>query len=144
MQTPLSPSFLSLIPPLETSCSVQWLAVSICLCPPLYFPGSERAPQETTISGSCQKALLGISNTVSFWCLYMGWIPSWGSLWMAFPSVSVPRFVSVFPPVSILFPFPKWTALVHLRRGNKILTRERGCEEERRWRGRRGGGKDQV
>ena len=27
----------------------------------------------------------------------MGWIPKWGCLWMAFPSVSVPFFVHVFP-----------------------------------------------
>jgi hypothetical protein len=27
----------------------------------------------------------------------MGWIPRWGSLQMAFPSVSVPLFVPVFP-----------------------------------------------
>jgi hypothetical protein len=32
LQTPSAPSVLSLIPPLETPCSVQWLAVSICLC----------------------------------------------------------------------------------------------------------------
>lgn len=35
----------------------------------------------------------------------MEWIPRWGSLWMAFPSVSAPHFVFVFPPMSILFPF---------------------------------------
>ena len=29
--------------------------------------------------------------------------PRWGSLWMAFPSVSAPNFVSVFPPVNILY-----------------------------------------
>jgi hypothetical protein len=33
----------------------------------------------------------------------MGWILRWGSLWTAFPSISAPQFVSVFPPVSILF-----------------------------------------
>jgi hypothetical protein len=27
-----------------------------------------------------------------------------GSIWMAFPSVSAPHFVSIFPPMSILFP----------------------------------------
>ena len=27
----------------------------------------------------------------------MGWIPRWGSLWMAFPSVSAPLFVPPFP-----------------------------------------------
>jgi hypothetical protein len=32
LQTPSTPSVLSLTPLLETMCSVQWLAVSICLC----------------------------------------------------------------------------------------------------------------
>ena len=39
----------------------------------------------------------------------MGWIPSWGSLWMAFPSVSTPYFVFIFAPMSILFPFLRRT-----------------------------------
>jgi hypothetical protein len=32
LQTPSAPSVLSLTPSLGTPCSVQWLAVSICLC----------------------------------------------------------------------------------------------------------------
>ena len=55
----------------------------------LCWSGAGRTSQETTISGSCQQVLLGISNSVGFWCLQMGWIPRWGSLWMAFP----PEFV---------------------------------------------------
>jgi hypothetical protein len=55
-----------------------------------------RASQETAIPGSCQQALLSISNNVWIWCLHEGWIPRWGSLWMAFPSFSVPLFVLVF------------------------------------------------
>ena len=46
-----------------------------CEHPPLYLSGSGRASQETAISGSCQQALIGISNTVWVWCLYMEWIP---------------------------------------------------------------------
>jgi len=42
---------------------------------------STRASQETSISGSCQQALLGISNSVWVWCLHVRWIPRWGSLW---------------------------------------------------------------
>jgi hypothetical protein len=64
--------------------------------PHLYWSGSGRASQETAVSGSCQQALLGISNSVWVWCLHLGWIPSWSSLWMAFPSVSAPLFVPVF------------------------------------------------
>jgi hypothetical protein len=69
--------------------------------PPVYLPGSERPSQETVISGSCQQALFGIHNSIWDWCLYMGWILMWGSLWMAFPSVSAPHFVSIFPLRSI-------------------------------------------
>jgi hypothetical protein len=76
---------------------------------PLYLSGSRRASQETAISGSCQQALLGIRNIVWAWLLYMGWIPRWGSLWMAFPSVSAPYFVCIFAPVSILFPLLRRT-----------------------------------
>jgi len=49
------------------------------------------------ISGSCQQAFLSITNSVWVWCLQMGWIPRWGSLWMAFPSVPALLFVPAFP-----------------------------------------------
>jgi hypothetical protein len=73
------------------------ITMSDCEHPHLYWSGSGRASQETAVSGSCQQAFLGISNSVWVWCLNVGWIPRWGSLWMAFPSVSVPLFVPVFP-----------------------------------------------
>ena len=38
-----------------------------------------------------------ISNSVWVWGLHMGWIPRWGSLLVAFPSISAPLFVPVFP-----------------------------------------------
>jgi hypothetical protein len=75
-----------------------------CEHPCLYLSGSGRTSQETNISGSCQHALVGINNSVWVWCLYMGWIPRWGSLWMVFPSVSAPHVVSIFSSVSILLP----------------------------------------
>jgi hypothetical protein len=59
-----------------------------CKCPHLYWSGSGRASQGTAIPGSCQQALLGISNSVSVWCLQMTWIPRWGSLWMTFAPLS--------------------------------------------------------
>jgi hypothetical protein len=80
-----------------------------CEHPPLYLPVSGRASQETFISGSCQHALLGIHNSVLVWKLYEGWLLRWGSLWMAFPSVFAPCFVSVFAPGNILFPFLRRT-----------------------------------
>ena len=77
--------------------------------PPLYLSGSGRASQETAVSCFCQQALPGICNIVWFWWLYMEWIPRWDSFWMAFPSVSAPYFVSILPPVSILFPLLRST-----------------------------------
>jgi hypothetical protein len=106
LQIPSAPSVLSLTPPL----GVPVLSPKVgCNHPPLYLSGSGRAPPETAISGSCQHALFGISNSVWVWWLYMGWIPRWGCLWMAFPSVSTPHFVSVFLPVRIVFPFLRRT-----------------------------------
>jgi hypothetical protein len=65
--------------------------------PHLYWSGFGRASQETAITGSCLQVLLGIHSSVWVWCPYIGWIPRWGSLWMAFPSVSAPHFGPVFP-----------------------------------------------
>jgi hypothetical protein len=59
-----------------------------CEHPLLYLSSTGRASQETALSGSCQQALVGICNSVWVCWLFMGWIPRWGSLWMAFPSVS--------------------------------------------------------
>jgi hypothetical protein len=61
----------------------------------------------------CQQNLVGISNSVWIWWLFIGWIPGWGSLWMLLPPVSAPNFVSVTPSMGILFPM--------LRR-NKVST----------------------
>jgi hypothetical protein len=73
-----------------------------CELPPLYLSGSGRASQETAMSGFHQQALPGVHHNVLVWWLYMGWIPRWGSLRMALPSVSAPHFASIFPPLSIL------------------------------------------
>jgi hypothetical protein len=70
---------------------------------PLYLSCTGRVSQEIVISDFCQQTLLSIHNSVWVWCLYVGWIPKWGSLWMAFSSGSDIHFVSIFPPVSILF-----------------------------------------
>jgi hypothetical protein len=52
-----------------------------CEHPLLYLPGTDKGPQETAISGSCQQALVGICHSVWIWWLFMGWIPKWGSLY---------------------------------------------------------------
>jgi len=75
-----------------------------CQQPPLYLSNSGIASRGTAISDSCQHIFLSICNTVWIWWLYVGWIPMCGSLWMAFPSIYAQHFVSVFPPVSVLFP----------------------------------------
>jgi hypothetical protein len=40
----------------------------------LYCSGPGRISQETAIAGSCQQALLGISNSIWVWWLHMVWI----------------------------------------------------------------------
>ena len=62
----------------------------------LYWSGASRSSHETAISGSCQQAFLGISNSVGVWCLQMGQISRWSDLRMVFPSASVPFFLSLF------------------------------------------------
>ena len=93
LKTSSAPSLPSTVPPLGTLCSVQLLASSIllCICQVLAKPLRRQLYQ--AISGSCQQALPGIHNEVRVWWLYMGWMPKWGSLWMAFPSDSDPHFV---------------------------------------------------
>jgi hypothetical protein len=73
--------------------------------PFLCLPGTGIGSQERAISGLYQQTLSGICNSVWVWWLYMGWIPGWGSLWMIFPSILAPNFVSVTPSMDILFPF---------------------------------------
>jgi hypothetical protein len=74
----------------------------------LHLSGFGRASQETAITGSCQQALLGISNNVWGWWLNMRWIPRWGSLRMAFPLVSPVLFVTVFPRSHSGLKFWRW------------------------------------
>jgi hypothetical protein len=86
----------------------------------LYLSGFGRASQEMAISGFCQQALVSIHSSVWVLCLYIGWIRRSDSLWIAFASVSAPHFVSIFPPLSILFPllrtetFTFWSSLLQL------------------------------
>ena len=70
--------------------------------PPLYMSDIGKASQETAVSGFCQQELVGIHNSVGVWWLYMRWIPRWGSLWMAYNSVSAPYHT--FVSMGILFP----------------------------------------
>ena len=97
-----------------------------CEHPLLYLSVTGRASQETTISSSCQPALVGIHNSVWFWWLFMEWILRWGTHWMVFPSVSDLHFVSVTPSMGILFPI--------LRR-NKVSThcKEPRCPSTEEW-----------
>jgi hypothetical protein len=77
LQTPSDPSVLPLTRPLE---SLVLNPMVGCQHLHLYWSGSGKASHGTTISGSCQQAFLGISNSVGIWCLQMGWIPMWGRL----------------------------------------------------------------
>jgi hypothetical protein len=101
LQTYSSSSVLSLTL-LGTLWSVQgWCAsIPLCICKAL---ANFYSFQETAISGSCTRALLGMHNSVWVWLLYMWWNPKWDSLWITFPSVSALHFTSIFAPVSTLF-----------------------------------------
>jgi hypothetical protein len=102
LQTLSAPSVLSLAPPLETLCSVQWLAASIHLCTCLALAEPlRRQPYQTPDSKHLRSTIVsGLGDC------YRGLDPRWGCL---FPLVSVPHFVFVFPPVSILFPLLRRT-----------------------------------
>ena len=59
LQTPSAPWVLSLAPLLGPMVD--------CKHPLLYLSGTGRTSQETAISGSCQKALVGTHNSVQVW-----------------------------------------------------------------------------
>ena len=79
-------------------------SIDDCGHPLLCLPGTGIASQETAIARSSQQNLAGICSSVWVWCLFMGWIPWWGSLCMVHPSVSAPNFVSITPSIGILSP----------------------------------------
>ena len=64
------------------------------------------------MSGSSEQVLLGIHNSIILVTEY-GIDPQVGQSLNGFPSVSAPLFVSIFPPVGILF---------HLLRSTKAFT----------------------
>ena len=78
--------------------------IDFCEHPLLYLPGTGIASYETAISASLQQNLACICNSVWIWWLIMGWIPGWGSLWIVYPFILAPNFVSVTPFMGILFP----------------------------------------
>jgi hypothetical protein len=87
----------SVLPP-NSSIGVPVLSPMVgCKHPHLCWSGSGRASQQTAVSVFCQQAFLGICNSVWVWCLHVGWIARWDSLWVAFPSVSALLFVPVLP-----------------------------------------------
>jgi hypothetical protein len=92
--------------------------IADCEHPLLCLPGTVIASQETAISGSFQHNLAGIGNSVCIWWLIMGWTPGWGCLWMVYPFVVPPNFVSLTSYMCIWFPilgrnevFTHWSSL---------------------------------
>jgi hypothetical protein len=92
LQSPSAPSVLALILPLGIQGSVLWLAVSICIC--LSKMLAEPLTGQIYLAPVCK--YFCISNNVGVWCQWMGWITTWGNLWMAFPSVSPSSFFFFF------------------------------------------------
>jgi hypothetical protein len=64
--------------------SIQWLAVSTCIC---IGQGLVEPLRDQTYQPPLIKHVLASSTVWELWCLQMEWIPRWGGLWMAFPSV---------------------------------------------------------
>jgi hypothetical protein len=106
LQTPSASWVLSLVPPLETLCSVQWLIVSIhfCICQAPVEP-LRRQLYQAPVS----KHLLASTIVSGFSdCIWDGFT-SWAiSVW---PSVPGPHFVCVSSSMGILFPFLRSTKL---------------------------------
>jgi len=70
LQIPSAPSVFSLTPSLGFLCSVQWLAMSICLC---ICQALEEPLRGQLYQASVSKHFLAIHNSIWVWCLYMGW-----------------------------------------------------------------------
>ena len=106
LQTPSAPWLLSLASPLGTLCSVQWLAESIyfCISQVLAEPLRRQLYQ-----ASVSMHFLASTIVSGFGGCTGDGITRRGSLWLAFPSVSAPHFVSVSPPMGILFPLLRRT-----------------------------------
>jgi hypothetical protein len=82
MQTPSAPSDISLTPPLDTLCLVQWLAESIhiCICQALAEPLRRQVYQTPVIKHLLVSTIVsGFGNCI--WDGSSGWAVS---LWMAF------------------------------------------------------------
>jgi hypothetical protein len=93
-QNPSAPSVLSVTPLLGSLCPDQWVAVSICICICQVLAEPLRrqlyqAPVSKHFMASAIVSRIAVYTWVEF--------PRWYSLWMAFPSVSTPYFVPVFP-----------------------------------------------
>jgi hypothetical protein len=108
LQNPSALSVFSLTPPLRTPLgtlhSVQWLAVSICLC---IHQALAEPLRRQLYQAPVSKYFLAPTIVSGFGdCI---WMPRLGSLWMAFPSVFALHFVSLFSSMSILFHFLRRT-----------------------------------
>jgi hypothetical protein len=104
LQPPSVPSVPSSTPPSGTPCSIQWLAASIhlCTCQALAEPLRKQLYQ-----ASISKHFLASTITSGFGdCIWDG---SPGGTVSGWPFLQLPHFVSIFPPVSILFPLLRST-----------------------------------
>ena len=96
LQIPSVPSVLSLTPSLGTPCSVQWLAVNICLC----ICQAVAEPLRRQLHQAPVSKLFMASTIV------LDLVTVYGMDLQPLDGLSfspAPHFVSVFPPVSILF-----------------------------------------
>jgi hypothetical protein len=71
--------------------SSAWcLAVGLCIS--LKLLPDETSQQDIVILDSCPQVYQNIINNIGDWLSHREWISSWGSGWLAVPSVSAPFF----------------------------------------------------
>ena len=87
LQISSAPSALPLTLPLGSLSLVWWLSLCIHILIDHFWQN---------LSGYSYTRLLSVS-TVWIWCMRVGWIPMWSSVWMAFHSVHAQFFVHAFP-----------------------------------------------
>lgn len=94
LRSPTVASDLPLTILLGCLCSVQWLAVSICICISQML--AEPFRRQFYRAPVC-KNFLATAIMLGVWCVQIVWIPRWDNLWMAFCSGFAPFTVPAFP-----------------------------------------------
>jgi len=82
----------------------------LCICHALTEPFGRQLYQPPVSMYFLASAIFSGFNG----CMCMSWIPRWGRLWMAMPSVSALNFVYTSPPLNIFVPFYYWIFFIYI------------------------------